>query len=422
MKEANNILKEQLSIIVPPKEDLDKIESISKNFQKELANNLKKQKINAQVFLGGSLAKNTLVKKDLYDIDIFVRFDSSYKDKDISKLLGKVLPKAKKVHGSRDYYQQIIDKVIVEIIPTIKTTKPEQAINITDLSYFHVNYMLKQIKKNKNLTDEIRLAKTFTYAQNTYGAESYIHGFSGYALELLISYYKTFLNFIKEIIRIDPKKAKLVIDQEKLYKNTEQVLTLINPSKKISPIILIDPTYRERNASSSLSEETFYKFQNACRSFLKNPSKNAFKRKPIIEEFKNKKPVILTIKTNKQAGDIAGTKSKKFTTFLLSRLKKEFEIKKEGFEYDENENIAKLYLLLGKKKPNIVRGPPVTSPYNLTQFKKAHPKAIIKGNYAYVTFKHNLTFKKWFENFKKADKKIIKDMGIKKITYFQQLD
>ena len=67
--------------------------------------------------------------------------------------------------------------------------------------------------------------------------------------------------FIKEIIRMDPKKAKLVIDQEKLYGNTEQVLTLINPSKKISPIILIDPTYRERNASSSLSEETFYKFQ-----------------------------------------------------------------------------------------------------------------------------------------------------------------
>jgi hypothetical protein len=134
-----------------------------------------------------------------------------------------------------------------------------------------------------------------------------------------------------------------------------------------------------------------------------------------MEEFRNKKPVILTIKTNKQAGDIAGTKSKKFTTFLLSRLKKEFEIRKEGFEYDENENIAKLYLLLGKKKPNIIRGPPVTSAYNLTKFKKAHPKTIIKGNYAYVTLKHNLTFKKWFENFKKADKKIIRDMGIKNI-------
>ena len=93
-------------------------------------------------------------------------------------------------------------------------------------------------------------------------------------------------------------------------------------------------------------------------------------------------------------------------------MKKEFEIRKEGFEYDENVNIAKFYLLLGKKKPNTIRGPPVTSPYNLTQFKKAHPKAIIKGNYAYVTLKHNLTFKKCFENFKKADKKIIRDMDI----------
>ncbi|MBD3252791.1 hypothetical protein GF386_03610, partial [Candidatus Pacearchaeota archaeon] len=54
---------------------------------------------------------------------------------------------------------------------------------MTDLSYFHVNHILKKIKKNKNLSDEIRLAKKFAYSQNCYGAESYIHGFSGYALE-----------------------------------------------------------------------------------------------------------------------------------------------------------------------------------------------------------------------------------------------
>ena len=416
MNKLNNILLEQLKKIAPPDSDLQKINKISKEFQQQLTTNLKKLNIKAQVFLGGSLAKNTLVKKDPYDIDIFVRFDSSYKDKEISTLLRKALPKAKKVHGSRDYFQQVIDKIIVEIIPTIKISKPEQATNVTDLSYFHVNYMLTEIKKNKNLTKEIQLAKTFAHAQNTYGAESYIHGFSGYALELLISHYKTFQSFIKAISELDIKKGKLIIDQEKHYKNKEQTLSDLNKSKQNSPIILIDPTYKERNASSSLSEETLYKFQNQCKAFLKKPSAEAFKQKQLADEFKNKKPIILTIKTNKQPGDIAGTKSKKFTTFILSRLKKEFTIKKEGFEYDDITNEAKLYLLLDKKKPTEIRGPPVTSTNNLTRFKKAHPKAIIKNHFAYATLKHNLSFKEWFTKFKKEDKKIIGDMGITELS------
>ncbi len=415
-KGVKEILDAQLKEISPPASDLEKINKISKEFQETLTNNLKKLKIKAQVFLGGSLAKNTLVKKDPYDIDIFVRFDPSYKDKDISNLLGKALPDAKRVHGSRDYYQQKVNKIIVEIIPTIKISKPDQATNVTDLSYFHVNYMLTQIKKHKNLTQEIQLAKTFAHAQNVYGAESYIHGFSGYALELLVSHYKSFTKFLEEISKWDPKKGKLVIDQEKFYKNDNEVLTNLNKSKQISPIILIDPTNKERNASSSLSNDTFYKFQNHCRSFLKKPSKQAFKQKHVKDEFKNKNPTILTVKTNKQAGDISGTKSKKFFDFLISRLKKEFTIKKEGFEYEEKENISRFYFILAKKPDETVKGPPVTAIHNLTNFKKAHPKAIIKNHFAYATLKHNLTFKEWFTKFKKDDKKIIKDMGITSLT------
>lgn len=412
MKEVVKILNEQLENISPSKEDYDRIKKVNKEFQEYLTNNLKKLKIRAQVFLGGSLAKETLVRKDPYDIDIFVRFDKSYDPDKISDILEKALPEANRVHGSRDYYQQKIDGIIVEIIPTIKISKPEQATNVTDLSYFHVNYMLNQIKKTKNLTKEILLAKTFAHAQNVYGAESYIHGFSGYSLELLVAHYKSFTKFIEEILKVDPKKSKLVIDPEKHFKSSEDALEKINPSKKISPIILIDPTYKERNASSSLSEETLYKFQNACRSFIKKPSKDAFKQRHVKDEFKNKQPVILTIKTNKQPGDIAGTKSKKFTTFLLSRLKREFTIKKDGFEYDEEQNIARLYLILDKKKPTTIEGPPVSSRRNLEQFKKAHPKVFIKKDKSYVILEHKLTFKEWFEKFKKEDKKIIRDMNI----------
>lgn len=411
MKEVKEILKEQLKLITPSNKNLNKIKRISKEFQFELSKNLKKNKIKAEVFLGGSLAKNTLVKKDFYDIDIFVRFDISYENK-ISDILGKLLKNAKRIHGSRDYYQKNIDNIIIEIIPVIKINNPEQAVNVTDLSYFHVNYVLKKVIKNKNLEKEIKLAKSFAYAQNVYGAESYVNGFSGYAMELLIIHYRNFLNFIKEIVKIDINKNKIVIDAERHYKNNKNLINLINPSKILSPIILIDPTYKERNALSSLSKETLYKFQKSCKSFLKNPSSSFFAQKNIIDEFKNSNTKIITIKTNKQQGDIAGTKSKKFYKFLLNELKKEFVINKEGFEYIENKNIAKIYMMLKKKKPTEIKGPPLKYKKNVIEFKAKHKKVIIKNNYAYTVLEHNLTFEEWLDKFKKNNLKVIKDMGI----------
>lgn len=410
MKEAKKILKEQLKLIIPSKEELNKINKISKDIQSELSKKLKKNKIKAEVFLGGSLAKNTLVKKDFYDIDIFIRFDKSYNNK-ISSMLGKLLKNSKKIHGSRDYYQKKIDNIFIEIIPVLKIKKPEESENVTDLSYFHVKYLLNKIKKDKNLINEICIAKSFTHAQNVYGAESYINGFSGYALELLIIHYKTFINFIKEIAKFD-LNSKLIIDQEKVYKNSEEILQFMNPSKTNSPIILIDPTYKERNALSSLSKKTLQEFQKVCINFLKNPSKDFFIKKNISEEFKNENAKIIKIKINKQPGDIAGTKSKKFYNFLSNELKKEFIIAKEGFEYIEDNNSANLYLLLKKKSPTEIKGPPIKYEKNVKYFSSKHKKTFVKGDYIYTILNHDLTFEDWFNNFSKEKSKIIKEMGV----------
>lgn len=415
MDKYNKIIKKQLELIKTTKEEYEKIRGISDNFIKALKEKLKKNKIKADVFLGGSLAKGTIVKKDIYDIDIFVRFDKSYnkanKNNEISNLLGKLLGKAKKVHGSRDYYQIKTKNILIEVIPVLKIEKPKQSVNVTDLSYFHVNYIVKKIKKNPKLINEIVLAKTFAYAQNCYGAESYMQGFSGYSLELLICHYKAFLNFVKEMSKINIKE-KLIIDDKKLYKNN--VLTEMNNSKTHSPIILVDPTFKERNALSSLSKETFIKFQKSCKDFLRKPSKKFFIRKSVIENFKQK-PIIISIKTNKQSGDIAGTKSKKFFKFFFSRLKKEFEIKKSAFEYNDKKNLANFYLVLNKKKPSLIRGPPITSITNLNNFKKIHKNAFINNGFAYAKLKHNLTFNKWFKRFLKKDKKIIREMGVREV-------
>ena len=166
--DAKTILKKQIELVKLDKDVIDKIDIVSKKFCDELKKSIKSKKIKAEVFIGGSLAKNTIVKTDdnKYDVDIFVRFDKKYKDDEISKLLEKIIGnKAQKVHGSRDYYQIKTDNIILETIPVIRIKKPEEALNVTDLSYFHVNYVTEKIKKSKKLSDEIKLAKAFAHSQ-----------------------------------------------------------------------------------------------------------------------------------------------------------------------------------------------------------------------------------------------------------------
>tara|TARA_Y100000310_G_scaffold270603_1_gene284568 strand:+ start:5137 stop:6423 length:1287 start_codon:yes stop_codon:yes gene_type:complete len=418
------ILLKQLDIVKPDKETFDNISQTAKDFIKELTGKLKKKKISAEVFVGGSLAKSTLVKKDKYDVDIFVRFNEKYGDGEISKLLGSVLGKsAKKIHGSRDYYQKIINGIIIEIIPVIKIKKPNGAKNVMDLSYFHVKYVLGKIKKNKKLADQIILAKSFCHAQNCYGAESYIKGFSGYALELLIIHYNGFKNLITSISS-NNKNGKRIIDMGKLYKNKSVVLKELNKSKLNSPIILIDPTFKERNALAGLSDETFNKFKKVGKAFLKNPSSEFFKEKDIgaelIKKYKGKLKII-SVKTSKQPGDIAGTKSRKFLDFLVHKLNKEFEVNLVEFDYNEKKNLANFYFVLGKKSDEVIRGPFIDDKKNLKRFKQSHKKTIVKGKSVYAKIKHDLSFKEWFKLFGKKERKIIQEMSIKKIGLFKSL-
>ena len=419
MKHIKQILDEQIKEVKPNSATLKNIKKISDDFCKKLKGKLIKNKIKADVFIGGSLAKGTLTKKKKYDVDIFVRFDKKYKDDEISKLLGKILNKAKRIHGSRDYYKMIIEGIIFEIIPVIKINKTSEARNITDLSYFHVNYIKKRLK-NKKLAEDILLAKTFTHAHNCYGAESYIHGFSGYSLELLICHYKGFLNFIKQVAKASNERR--VIDDKKFYKNKEEILRELNESKLNSPIILIDPTFKERNALAGLSNETFEKFRKYCRSFLANPNNSFFEKICVGEELSKKyrKDLkVIEIKTSKQAGDIAGSKSKKFFEFFVSRLEREFIVKLKEFEYDDNKNIAYFYLVVNKKKEEIVKGPQVTDVHNLSRFKKSHKNAFIKNHVAYAKIKHDLSFDGFIKRFKTKNKEIIKEMSIKEINLYK---
>ncbi|MBI2652256.1 CCA tRNA nucleotidyltransferase [Candidatus Woesearchaeota archaeon] len=381
MKKINQILNEALKEIQPDKnyekEIFEKLNSIIKKINKN-------QK-DIKAILGGSGAKGTWLKT--FDADIFVLFGyKKFKDKSdklsdaLERILKKKFKNIARLHGSRDYFQIRQGNFTFEIVPILKIKKAEQAKNITDVSPLHSNW----VKKHKKLINEMKLTKQFCQAQNVYGAESYIKGFSGYICEILTVYYGSFLNLIKNAAKWSDK---IIVDVEKYYKGKD-VFKLVNTSKLISPLIVIDPVQKDRNAAAALSIEKFECFKKTAREFLKSPSKEFFIKKELKLLFlkgktSNTKLIIIKIKPLSGKADVVGNKLLKTYEFLKEGLHKhDFKIIKTDWEWDKKSD-ANTYFLLDKKalsKFAEIEGPPIKIKQHADNFKKIHKKTFIKLN------------------------------------------
>jgi tRNA CCA-adding enzyme len=425
---ADSVLKEVLVNINPPKEELDSISRFLKEFIPELEKALKSLKIDASVFLGGSYAKGTMIKKGRYDVDLFIRFSEKYRGKNISEYAEKALKQTKRkfslVHGSRNYFHIEADSSFyIEVIPVIKTKNAKEAENITDLSYFHVGYIKKKIK-NKKILDEIKITKAFLHACKCYGAESYIKGFSGYAVELLICHYKSFINFAKDVAKMKDKQA---IDIEKHYKNKNEIMMNMNSAKTMSPIIVIDPTYKERNALAALSYKTFERAKKACTEFLNKPAVEKFETKKIdldkIKKNAERKGIgfaLIRIETDKQEGDIAGSKLAKFYNHLSKELNKYYKISSEGFEYNGKRE-AELFFAGKTKGEYVIAGPDAKDQKNRDAFELKHQSVFVKGNKIYARENCDDKIGEFIAEWKIKNSEKIKEMNITNLEIKDQI-
>jgi len=386
MADYKKILNKELEKISLSSNEIAELNKVAKDF----VSKMKEKKINC--FIGGSLAKGTLIKKNKQDVDIFAVFDS---EKEIDKL-GRVIERTKlngelkKIHGSRDYFQ--IDKgdIVLEIIPVVENKNPEEAENVTDVSLSHVKYVVNKIKKNKKIADEIKLAKAFCFANDVYGAESYIKGFSGYALELLVIHFGGFTKFLKGLSK--KSKNKIIIDSKKSFKNEKEIMNGLNGSKLQGPVILIDPTYKYRNVTAGLGEETFQRFVVYAKEFLRKPSLNYFEHKAIdvdkMEIFARKKKaryLEIDFNTNKQEGDIAGTKMKKFFGFMIWELERKGQkVVEKEFYYPGKGQSGRGYLIVQEKKEVEIKGPETWMDEAVRKFKKVRKKVYVKSKSLYA--------------------------------------
>jgi hypothetical protein len=142
-----------------------------------------------------------------------------------------------------------------------------------------------------------------------------------------------------------------------------------------------------------------------------------FQKKDIREEDliknakKTRKEVCkLVLVTNRQEGDIAGTKLKKFYKHLLLETGRYFTV--EGnFEYDMK-NSAIVYLIGKAKKEVVFIGPPTKMKESVKQFKKKNKNTYEKNGFVYSTKKVDFSLRKFVENWKLKNKDKTQQMGI----------
>lgn len=375
-------MKDIIAKISPGTQEREKFTQTTKEF----IDCLQKHLTDAAAVLGGSGAKNTWLAGN-HDMDIYVIFDYqkySQKSSELSKILEPCLKKSfpkkriSSLHGSRDYFQMEFNGFLVEVIPILKIGKAEDAINITDISPLHAKWVKKNAKKMK---DDIRLAKQFCKGQKIYGAESFISGFSGYVLEILVVYYGGF----EKLLRASSKwRNKQVIDAEKYYKGQDALFHL-NKSKQQSPIIVVDPVDKSRNAAAALSKEKFQLFRKKAKSYLNNPNSQYFEEKTLdLAELKNNASKrgyhFVTLEVIPLVGkeDVVGSKLLKAFNFLEKELDS-FTVKKSGWEWNKK---AIFYFVLEKKdlpSTKISLGPPIKMKDAVKSYKKKHKKSYVKN-------------------------------------------
>ncbi len=371
------ILDTVLHKIKPTTEEEKQFSAVTAAFLGKLNSKL----AHAQAILGGSVAKGTWLSGN-HDVDIFAQFDSAlFADKSeqlsgfLETALKKGFPKAdiNRVHGSRDYFQLQYEGVRFEAVPILKISKAEQARNITDISPLHSQWVNKHAEKVK---DDIRLLKQFCKANNLYGAESYIGGFSGYVLEILTSHYGSF----EKVLKASQKwKEKEVVDPSRFYKGKEDALFHINTSKLQSPIVVVDPVDKTRNAAAAFSMEKFLLFKEIAKKYLQKPAEEFFVKERITidslrQKYKGKGTLVfVTVTPAEGKEDAVGAKLLKGFHFLREKMQG-FGLMHGGWVWDKGQD-AMFYFVAKKKELSefeVRIGPPLKMKEHVQDFKKKY--------------------------------------------------
>ena len=277
----NNILMQAKRLAIPPKIKNEKLNNVANIAMKLVSKEITKYTEITSIHYGGSYAKGTWTSEKP-DIDIFVKFKKSTSEKkfkSISKKIGfNALKKFKPYtrYSEHPFVEAVIKNIKINIVPCYDVKAGEWK-SAADRSTFHTEFILENL--SGPLKDDVRILKYFMSVNGIYGAEIAKQGFSGYVAEVLVYYFGSFTNVLKEIAKLKNDNA------------------IGKPRKKFdSTIIIIDPIDSNRNLGAAISTENVGKFILLSRAFINKPSIQFFRNQRKKLSSKNSLNNILVLK------------------------------------------------------------------------------------------------------------------------------
>ena len=390
----NNILKD----IKPTDDEKEKINDISSDLINFLNKTAMEESVDVKIALVGSVAKQTALKGKS-DIDIFMAFPL---DTDKTYLKEKGLYLAHKCSDAFDgvashhfashpYVTSIINDFEVDFVPCYEIDDGSQLKSAVDRTILHTRYVKANLDDSQK--DEVLLLKRFMDMTGTYGSEFKVGGFAGYLCELLIIHYGSFENTLKEAVDWQYGHE---IDLEN-YGTAKQFK---------DPLIVIDPTDKNRNVGAALRLDKMGEFIQSARNYLNSSKKEQYfypanknlNKDDILTDFKDRAGDIIVIRFDIPdiPLDTLHPQLKKTAESLERKLDdEEFNVFKADYWSDEVSN-AVIVLEMASSKLNNVKihtGPKVFIDQAANNFTKKYgsENCYVLGDFLVSTQKRDFT-------------------------------
>ncbi len=245
--------------IRPSEKEMEKLKKVGDEISRRMKSVLKDHRDIEWKFLG-SYARNTWLRGQ-EEIDVFLLFPPEMDNEELEQAgleIGKrLLDEYEISYAEHPYVKGRVMDVEVEVVPCYRIRHAGEMKSAVDRTPLHHEYLSDRIR---GLEDDVRLLKQFLRANDLYGAEHKVKGFSGYLCELLILHHNGFL--------------PLVRDAREWKRNT--VIYPCEGKTEDDTFTVVDPVDPERNVAANLSLDNLARFVELCQDFLESPSEEFF--------------------------------------------------------------------------------------------------------------------------------------------------
>jgi len=381
---VEEVTREATRLVEPGLEERRRVDAVAREVLDRARSRAEESAHKPRVILGGSYARDTWLSGEA-DIDVFLLYDERLDEKEFRRgglslalrILEEFGPRVR--YAEHPYAEAFIEGVRVNVVPCF-AVKPGRWRSAADRSPYHTEFMVRNLSEEQRR--DVRLLKRFAKAAGVYGAEVKVQGFSGYACEILIYNYGTFVGALRAISEWGERVVVSRPCEER------EVLERFPDSK----FLLIDPIDRGRNLGAAISPTSVSKLVLASRMFLRSPSPSFFEVRrveprpsPLTENL-----LVLLFEHEEKPPDVLWGELKRSEAALKRQLELSgFRVYRVLSASDEVRRSAFLILLESRFLPKfeLREGPLVRDERNVREFVRKNRSALdfwISGERVYA--------------------------------------